>query len=446
MTTERRGAPAPPPVDSRIVRIERLTGDGRGVVELDGNDVLIDGALPGERVEIELLGKRRRWKSARLLAVLEPSHQRVEPPCPYFGRCGGCTLQHVSRAGQLELKQSALLDSFRRAGAVRPQRLLEPLIGSQWGYRRRARLGVRVVPSKGGVLVGFRERRKSYVTALEHCQVLDPVAAALLVPLKQLIEGLSCPERIPQVELALGDTDCALVLRHLADLTDEDRRLLEQFARDHAVQLFLQPSDLDSVHPLWPRDPGPLTYRLESPEAEFAFRPTDFVQVNAEMNRALVAAVVRLLEPTRQDSVLDLFSGLGNFTLPLARLAGQVTGMEGELELVKQARANAARNAVDNARFFYRDLHDEPLDETLFADGYDKAVVDPPRSGAMAAVKALGAPALRRVVYVSCNPATLARDSEVLVRVHGYRLSAAGIVDMFPNTAHVESVAVFDRD
>ncbi len=445
MMTERRGATAPGD-ESRIVRVARLTGDGRGVAEIDGNDVLIDGALPGERVEIELLGKRRRWKSARLLAILESSHERVEPPCPYFGRCGGCSLQHVSREGQLELKQSALLDSLQRAGGIRPQKLLEPLVGSQWGYRRRARLGVRVVPSKGGVLVGFRERRKSYVTALDHCQVLDPVAATLLVPLKQLIERLSCPERIPQVELALGDADCALILRHLSDLTDEDRRLLERFARDHVVQLFLQPSDLDSVHPLWPRDPAPLTYRLDSPEVELVFRPTDFVQVNAQMNRALVAAVVRLLEPTREDSVLDLFSGLGNFTLPLARLAGKVTGMEGELELVRRARANAAHNAIDNARFFYRDLHDEPLDENWFSDGYSKVVIDPPRSGAMAAVKALGAAGPRRVVYVSCNPSTLARDSEVLVRVHGYRLSAAGIVDMFPNTAHVESVAVFDRD
>ncbi len=442
------GAPAPAAPgadDTHLAAIERLTHDGRGVAHVDGSEVLIDGALPGERVEFVWQGRRRRWRTARLTRVVDAAAERVPPPCPYFGRCGGCTLQHLSRRGQLDFKQTLLLDALRNAGGLAPERVLPPLAGGQWEYRRRARLGVRQVPSKGGVLVGFRERHKSYVTALESCAVLDPVAARLLPALTEVVAALSCPDRIPQIEVAVGDERCALVLRHLQPLADADHERLRRFAAEHDVQLWLQPSDLDSVHCLHPAAPGPLSYRLPSTDVTIVFRATDFVQVNAEVNRALVDRALELLALEAGDSVLDLFCGLGNFTLPCARRAAQATGIEGDLGLVERARDNARGNGIGNARFFYRDLLTEPLDEALLLDRYDKVVLDPPRSGALAVAKAMGRLAPRRIVYVSCNPSTLARDAQLLSRVHGYALRAAGIVDMFPNTAHVEAIAVFER-
>lgn len=425
--------------------VTSLSHDGRGVARVEGKIVFIDHALPGERVSYRTGRRRRRYDTGTLVEVLTPSPQRVTAKCRYFGICGGCTLQHLDPQAQLDIKQDQLIENFEKFGKTTPENLLPPVRGPLWGYRRKARLGVRFVPKKGGVLVGFRERRKSFVTPLQRCEVLDPRISKLLPALSEVIGGLSCRDRIPQIEVALGDNALAMVFRHLESLTDQDLSQLVRWGEEHRVQVFLQPGDLDSVYPLSPQNAEPLYYSLDGYGVDIEFSPTDFIQVNREINRDLVATVVNMLELRATDLVLDLFCGLGNFTLPIARCAAQVTGYEGNPVLIEKAKHNAECNNCKNARFTCIDLDGEQAGDALAQQRCNKLLLDPPRTGAIQIVKKLPQRALERIVYVSCNPATLARDTEVIVNVHGFRLAAAGVVDMFPHTQHVESIAVYDR-
>ncbi len=433
-----------PETPTAIATVESLSHDGRGVAHIDGKAVFIEGALPGEQVRLRFVHRHRRYDNAVLVEVMTPSPQRREPPCPHFGVCGGCSLQHLEPAAQVLAKQQVLADQLQRIGKVEPQRWLEPLTGPEWGYRRRARLGVKLVEKKGGVLVGFRERRRSLITDLSTCLVLDPVVASWLPALRQLITNMSCPDRIPQIEVAVGDNARALVLRHLMPLTAEDMQKLRAFSAGHGAQIYLQPDGPDSIVPLDP-DPVPLNYTLADGSV-IGFRPTDFIQVNAAINNKMIEQALQLLDLKSSDAVLDLFSGLGNFTLPLARRAGRVLGIEGDTALVDGARHNASANKLTNIEFRAANLYTEsstvaPWDGFVF----NKLLLDPPRNGAIEAIRMLREPLPEKIVYVSCYPATLARDSDYLVHTLGYRLAAAGAMDMFPHTNHVESMALFER-
>lgn len=423
--------------------VSSLSQDGAGVVHA-GKTAFVDRALPGETVQFRRLRRHRQYDEAGLEAVLAASQQRVDPRCAHFGVCGGCALQHMGGAAQLTVKQQQLQDALQRIGRVTPQTWLAPLGGPLWGYRRRARLGVKYVPRKQRVVVGFRERRAPLVAALDACEVLAAPVGTLIAPLGELIMQLSVRAQLPQIELAVADNAVALVLRVLAPPTAQDEALLQQFAQRHAVHFFLQPAGPASVRPLLEAMP-PLRYALPQFDVEFEFQPTDFVQINAAVNRALVARVVELLAPDAQSQVLDLYCGLGNFTLPLARRAGAVTGVEGDVGLVERARANACRNGLDNARFHSADLSIAPDTTPWQRQSYTHVLLDPPRVGASALLPAIAALAPARLVYVSCHPGSLARDLGLLVHEHGFELAAAGVVDMFPHTAHVESVALLTR-
>jgi 23S rRNA (uracil1939-C5)-methyltransferase len=425
--------------------ITSLSHDGRGVARVEGKVVFIDNALPGERVRYRPGKRRRAHDTGAVVDVVTPSPQRVTAKCPYFGVCGGCTLQHLESRAQVAVKQDQLLQNLDKLGKVRPAAVLPPVRGPSWGYRRKARLGVRFVPKKGGVLVGFRERRKSFVTPLAYCETLDPRISKLLPSLRDVISGLSCPDRVPQVEVARGDNALAMVFRHLEVLTDRDTDNLKRWGDTQRVQVFLQPGDLDSIHPLAENNVEPLYYRLDDFGVEIEFGPTDFIQINRDVNRALVNKVVDLLELNPEDRVLDLFCGLGNFTLPIARRADMVTGCEGDPALVERATRNAKHNECDNAVFSCVELNGGQSRAMLEQHQHNKLLMDPPRTGAIEVIKNLGSGAFERIVYVSCNPATLARDTGVMVNVHGFRLTAVGVVDMFPHTQHVESLALFDR-
>jgi 23S rRNA (uracil1939-C5)-methyltransferase len=403
--------------------------------------VFVEGALPGERAAVQVFKQKSRFALARATSVANPSPERREPRCPHFGVCGGCVLQHATGAAQLAAKRNWLEQNLARIGKTSPERWLPSVQGEEWGYRRRARLSVRRVPKKGGVLVGFRERRSSYVADLRECAVLPAAISALIVPLKALIENLSIRERLPQIEVAVGDNAAALVFRHLLPLEEGDKERLREFARGHAIHVWLQPAGPESAHPFEPATSG-LYYELPDFAVRLHFRPTDFTQVNHGVNRLLVGRALELLEPQPGERIAELFCGLGNFSLPIARRGAQVIGFEGSRELVERARANAAANGLV-AQFEAMDL----FSPQLGAYGrFDKMLLDPPRQGAIEVVKSLaGEGSPRRIVYVSCDPATLARDAGVLVHAKGYRLLAAGVVNMFPHTAHVESLAVFER-
>jgi 23S rRNA (uracil1939-C5)-methyltransferase len=426
--------------------VESLTQDARGVARINGKTTFVEGALPGERVRFLYLRRRSRYDTGKALEIVEPSPDRVEAPCPHFGTCGGCTLQQLSNNAQLRSKERILADTLRHLGQVQPNRWLEPVIGPTTGYRRRARLGVRLVPKKGGVLVGFRERRRSFITPLADCLTLDPRLAAVLPGLPGLVAGLSRPDRVPQIEMSAGDDTVAIVLRHLQPLTKKDIARLRDFAINRGIGVYVQPRDPTSVRPLWPEAGVALTYRLPAFAATLSFGVTDFVQVNAAINRDLVQRAVNMLEVEENDRVADLFCGVGNFSLPLARRAARVIGYEADTALVQRARDNAASNGITNVTFEVADLYDGSGATSRENIRCDKLLLDPPRGGAMVSLKALPSNDLpRRIVYVSCNPATLARDSEYLVHRLGYCLEAAGVADMFPHTSHVESVALYVR-
>ncbi|MBI3899924.1 MAG: 23S rRNA (uracil(1939)-C(5))-methyltransferase RlmD [Gammaproteobacteria bacterium] len=445
---------ATPPTDDRpatkrgdvtVATVESLTHDARGVARIDGKTTFIEGALPGEQVRFRYHNKYPRYDTGAVQEVLSPSPERVTPPCPHFNVCGGCSLQHMSPTAQLDAKQRVLAETLEHVGKVQPERWLAPISGPVDGYRRRARLGVRYVSNKGGALVGFRERRSSFITPLTTCLTLDPRAAALLPAMRALVTRLSRPNRIPQIEVAASDDQLALVLRHLEPLTDNDRAQLRDFAAMYGVTMYVQPGGTDTMALLWPESPPALVYALPAFDLQLAFTPVDFVQVNAAVNRMLVELAVTLLDVKTTDRVLDLFCGLGNFTLALARRAAQVVGIEADVGLIERARANAQRNGLSNVEFRTADLFDDDAPASWTEDGYQKLLLDPPRAGAIEVIKRLPASNPGRIVYVSCNPATLARDSDYLVHQLGFRLEAAGVADMFPHTSHVESIALFTR-
>jgi 23S rRNA (uracil1939-C5)-methyltransferase len=424
--------------------ITDLSHDGRGVAHVNGKAVFVAGALAGERVRANFSGKHRRYDEATVEEVLLASPDRVAPLCAHFGVCGGCALQHLKPEAQIAAKQRVLMENLERIGKVVPRHVLPPLTDSPWGYRRKARLSVKFVEKKGRVLVGFRESNGRYVADIARCEVLMPVVGERIADIAALIETLDGKRDIPQIEVAIGDDIAALVFRHLHPLSARDRAALIEFAKAHGLAIFSQPGGIDSVAPLWPPD-ARLMFRLPNYDVELEFRALDFVQVNAGMNRAMIDHALGLLDPRPTDRVLDLFCGLGNFTLPLARRAAQVTGVEGEASLVRRAGENAQRNGIANAQFFAADLGADQRDAPWAKADHDLLLLDPPRSGAEAVLEYLPRKSARRVVYVSCHPGSLARDAGTLVNRHGFTLSAAGAMDMFPHTAHVESIAVFDR-
>ena len=437
--------------------VESLDLEAQGVAhDAEGKVVFIDGALPGEQVRVTVQRRKNNWEQATAVAWRRESSQRVRPQCPHFGTCGGCKMQHLHVAAQVATKQRALEDALWHLGKVKPERLLRPIEGPAWGYRYRARLSVRHVAKKGKVLVGFHERKSSYVADMERCEVLPPKLSALLLPLRELVAGMQQRDRLPQIEVAVGDTVTALVLRHLEPLSEPDAARLRAFAAAHDVQWWLQPKGPDSVH-LLDEGGAELAYALPEFGIAMPFKPTDFTQVNHQINGVLVSRALRLLEPQAHERVIDWFCGLGNFTLPIARSASEVLGVEGSEALVQRSRENALRNGLgDRTRFEARNLFELPAADLAGYGSADKWLVDPPREGAFALAKALAElhaePALapgwrppQRIVYVSCNPATLARDAGLLVHQAGYRCVAAGAVNMFPHTAHVESLAVFER-
>lgn len=437
-----------------IVTIESLDQEGRGVGRADGKVIFVEGGLAGERIRYASRRRKPSYEIAEVVEVLRESPARVTPRCPHFGACGGCSMQHLDTKTQVAVKQRVLEDSLWHVGRLRAQTILAPIRGPAWGYRFRARLSVRYVEKKGGVLVGFHEKRSSFVADMRECHVLPAHVSALLMPLRGLVASLSIARRLPQIELAIGESpsgasETVLVLRILEPLARDDEAKLATFAREHRVVFWLQPKGPDTIRPLDAASPSELHYALPESDVRLAFRPTDFTQVNPAINRVLVGRALRLLGVQSEDRVADLFCGLGNFSLPIARLAREVVGIEGSAALIERAASNARAHGLDaKTTFVAADLFE--VDAAYFdrLGSFDKMLIDPPREGAVAVVKALseaGARAPGRIVYVSCNPATLARDAAVLVHEGGYLLSDAGIVNMFPQTSHVESIAVFVR-
>ncbi len=440
------------------LRVESLDIEAQGVAHnAQGKVVFIDGALPGEEVTVHVTRRKNQWEQATPLVWRRYSSQRVTPLCPHYGTCGGCKMQHLHVGAQLAIKQRALEDSLWHIGKVRAEQWLRPIEGPAWGYRFRGRLSVRYVVKKSKVLVGFHERKSSYVADMERCEIMPAALSALLLPLRELIAGMVERDRLPQIEFALGDSVTALVLRHLEPLGAADVERLRAFGELHRVQWWLQPKGPDSAHPLSGGDSA-LSYALPEFGVEISFMPTDFTQVNSQINRVLVERAIRLLDPQPNERAIDWFCGLGNFTLPIATLAREVHGIEGSAALVQRARDNAVRNRLqERAHFDARNLFEMSAADLAALGRADKWLIDPPREGAFALAKALAdlneRPAAdesgvmpKRIVYVSCNPATLARDAGLLVHRAGYRCTAAGAVNMFPHTAHVESIAVFERN
>jgi 23S rRNA (uracil1939-C5)-methyltransferase len=420
-----------------------LAHDGRGIARVGGKAVFIDGALPGERVRFRVFKRRRQWDEAGLLDVIVASPDRVVPGCAHFGICGGCALQHLSAPAQLAAKQRQLLDNLLRIGRVSPARILPPIQGPAWSYRRRARLGLKYVRKKGRVLAGFRERDKPYLADLRRCEILIEPLGSLPQSLAALVETLDIREHMPQVEVAAGDRETALVFRVLQTPGPLDIERLAAFGVAQGVQIFLQSGGPDSVRALRADGP-PLRYAVDG-SVVIEFGPIDFIQINRDINVAMVAAALELLEPGPRDTVLDLFCGLGNFTLPLSRRALRVVGVEGDAALVARARGNAARNGIGNAAFVPENLF-EPKKFGAWADEcYDLVMLDPPRAGAADLLARMPQWRPRRVVYVSCHPGSMARDAQILVHTLGFDLACAGVMNMFPHTTHVESIAVFER-
>ena len=426
-----------------------LTHEAEGVVrdsEAGGKIAFVAGALPGERISFRRRSFHKNHDEAALIEVHEPSPSRVTPRCAHFGVCGGCALQHLDPAAQIESKQKELAANLARIGNAEPAEWLPPLLGPHWAYRRRARLSSRFVAKKGRSLVGFREKQGKYVADVQRCEVLAEPVASLVGTLAELLTGMDRRASIPQIEVALSDGERVLVFRVLDPLPEADLEALRVFETAHGLRILLQPGGLNTIAPLTP-GPVDLHYRLDDFDVRLDFGPSDFVQVNAAINQAMVARAIELLEVGPADRVLDLFCGLGNFTLPLARRARAVVGVEGEAGLIARARANALLNGIGNAEFQVADLSVAP-DITIpwMRGGFDQVLLDPPRVGAREVLSAVAHLAPRRVVYISCHTGSLARDLGVLTHELGFRLRAAGVLDMFPHTTHVESIAVLDRN
>jgi 23S rRNA (uracil1939-C5)-methyltransferase len=425
--------------------IDAVSHDGKGIAAIGGKKVFVPGGLRGETVRIVRRKQRKSFDEAELLDVLEPSPARIAPRCRAFGVCGGCALQHLPAEEQRNIKFRALQDNLSRIGGLVPERWLPALYdsASEWGYRRRARLAVRDVAAKGRVLVGFREQHAPFIADMTRCEVLAPPLDGLIEPLSNLVGELTIRRRVPQIEVAVADNATELVFRVLDPPTSEDEAKLIHFAREHGLRIALQSGGLDTIRRLYPAAAEPLCYALPGHGLEMEFEATDFVQVNAPVNRLMIDRALELLDLRPSHSVLDLYCGIGNFSLPLARRCARVLGIEGEARMVARAAANAAHNGIDNAEFRAADLAAVDGRETWLGAAWDRVLLDPARSGAAEVIRHVGRAGVRRIVYVSCHPATLARDAGVLCGEHGYRLEAAGIIDMFPHTGHVEAIAVF---
>ena len=428
-----------------VCEITSLNHDGSGVGHCDGKVVFVDGALPGEEVGFTFSARKRRYDTGVAHTIMRPSPERVLPRCPHFGVCGGCRLQHLDGQAQLRAKEAVVREALAHIAKIHSETWAEPVAGPLWAYRRKARLGVRVVEKKGGVLVGFRERQHSFIAPLTICHTLHPRLGERLVELKALLEHLSCPQHIPQVEFAAGDDSAALVFRHLAPLTDVDRERMAAFGKTWGFAIYAQSGGPETVQAIT-ADPMPLRYRLPAFDVDLAFTPLDFVQINAEANKAMVSQAIDWLDVQAKTHVLDLFCGLGNFTLALGRRAQSVIGIEGAESLVERARANAAANGLSHITFQTADLDGPQLEVLLRDKPLDAALLDPPRTGALTAVTVLAQHQVPRLVYVSCNPATLARDADVLVHQYGYCLARLGVIDMFAHTHHIEAMALFLRE
>ena len=440
-----------------IIAITSLDMDARGVGHLVNDDgsqgkvIFVEGALPGELVTFTTFKKKKNWEAARMNVLHRASTLRVTPPCPHFDVCGGCSMQHLEPTAQVAMKQRVLEDNLERIGKVDPEHIMRPMYGPTWGYRYRARLSVRHVVKKDTVLVGFHEKRSAFVADMSDCKILPPHVAALLLPLRALIGSLTLFDQIPQIEVAIGEEVTALVLRIMAPLGAGDEALLKAFADQWNIQFWLQTKGPETAAPFYPLGKE-LYYTLPEFGIKMPFKPVDFTQVNHHINRVLVGKALALLDVQADDRVADLFCGLGNFTLPLATQAREVVGIEGSTSLTERALANARANGLaDKTSFSTRNLFEVTTDDLVALGRFDRMLIDPPRDGAMALVEALAGlrardPALlpRRIVYVSCSPSTLARDAEILVHQAGYAIRKAGVVNMFPHTSHVESIAVFD--
>jgi len=432
------------------VTIESLSPEGRGVAHIDGKVVFVDFALTNEVVEFKYTRKNKKYDEGRAVNILKASPDRVEPICEHFTVCGGCSMQHQEHEAQICSKQDALMQQFQHLGQVQPNKILAPLRGPMKHYRQKARLSVKYVYKKEKVLVGFREKGNSFLADILNCPVLHESVGLRISDLSALILKMHARETIPQIEVAVDDTKTALVFRHLEELSESDKSALTEFAKQHNVQILLQPGGPDSITALWPEDPSVLSYTLKEQQVFIEFKVNDFTQVNNEINQLMVSNALQMLELNSQDKVLDLFCGLGNFTLAMARQCAEVTGVEGTMSMVIKARENALRNNIENVQFYAADLskdisHEPWLNKAGAQQTYDKILLDPPRSGAMEMLKYIGKLNAKRIVYVSCNPATLARDTHVLVHEYGYTLEEAGVMDMFPHTAHVESIALFTK-
>lgn len=437
------------PQEAVSCTIERLSHEGRGVAHLEGKIAFVDGSLTGETVNARYTEVHRRYDGLRTLEVTgDPSPQRVPAPCVHSDICGGCSLQHMAPEAQIALKEEVLREQFRHFGQLEVGTMVPPMVEQPLGYRRKARLGVRYVYKREEVLVGFREKSNPFITAIDDCVVLDPRVGQRIEALKELITSLSIYQEIPQIEVACGDDEVALVFRHMVPLGDQDAERLTAFGQQHGMQIFLQPKGAETVHRIWPlpgEGPERLHYRLPDFGLTLAFHPMDFTQVNAAINRRMLNQALEWLQVGPDDRVLDLFCGLGNFSLPLATRAREVVAVEGDEAMVLRGRENAASNNLSNCHFHSADLQQDFSSQPWAGEGFSRMLIDPPRSGALEVVQRMAESGAERIVYVSCNPATLARDAGELVQ-RGYRLEKAGVMDMFPHTTHVESMALFVKD
>ncbi len=429
-----------------IAQIESMDGRAQGVAHVEGKTLFVEGALPGETVEYQIVKKKSAYTVAKMLRVLKESPARVLPQCPHFDLCGGCAMQHVELSTQVAIQSRALEDALKHIGKVKPEVVFPPIYGIPWHYRHKARFSVRFIAKKNAVLVGFHEKKSSFIADMKTCRIVPPKIADLILPLRELVRALTVFDQLPQIEMAVGEDCTVLVLRILSGLTLQDKDLIQNFADMHKVVFYLQEKGPDSAFLFYPLNAPALFYSLKEFQIQMPFLPTDFTQVNHQINPILVRRAMALLNPQKEDCVADFFCGLGNFTLPIAQSGARVLGLEGKDSLIQRAQENAQKNGLKNASFQTQNLFEESFFQSFDFSRFNKILIDPPREGAVALVKNLPELSPQKILYVSCNPATLARDATVLVHCKNYALKGAGVINMFPHTAHVESIAVFEKN
>jgi 23S rRNA (uracil1939-C5)-methyltransferase len=428
-----------------VVTITTLSHDGRGIAQQEGKTIFVERALPGEQVEIEFYKRKSRYDEARTTRLLTSAPHRQDPQCPHFSICGGCSLQHMDGPTQIAHKQAILLELLQHVGQVAPNRVLPAVTGLSYGYRRKARLGVRYVNKKEKLLIGFREKQGRYLADIEICYVLDESVGQKIPILRDFLVQLKTFQQIPQLEIAVGDDAAAIIIRHLVPLPESDIELIQEFAKSEGFHIYLQPGGPATAHLIYPTLTKPrLSYRLTAYDLEMLFHPTDFTQINREINEKMIQLAIELLAPTPQDNLLDLFCGIGNFSLPFARYCEKVLGVEGCQEMVLRGYENATHNQINNVDFECRNLAEINANDHWIKSNFTKALLDPPRVGAFEILPLLVNSNISQILYVSCNPATLARDAGYLCQ-HGFMLETVGVLDMFPHTSHVESIALFKR-